>query len=166
MKKLKINRQHWEDVYLLSANNNASAYLNLKTGKVIIIDEDIAFGLDDYSSAEDVVADDSVPDWQREILVDAFEVEHGNPDDFEPIPLRSSRDGYRDMEVFIETLEDEHLQELLEVAIRGKGAFRRFKDTLARYPDKLDAWYAFSDERDKQRMMDWFESIDIEPEFE
>jgi hypothetical protein len=34
------------------------------------------------------------------------------------------------MEAFIETVSDWHLQEPLQVAIQGKGAFRRFKDVL------------------------------------
>jgi hypothetical protein len=45
-----------------------------------------------------------------------------------------SREGYDDMQDFIDTVCDEHLQELLNVAIHGRGAFRRSKDVLARHP--------------------------------
>jgi len=38
------------------------------------------------------------------------------------------------MQAFIATVEDDHLAELLEVAINGKGAFRRFKDVLLKLP--------------------------------
>lgn len=51
------------------------------------------------------------------------------------------------MEDFIATMEDEHLAELLEVAIQGKGAFRRFKDVLARYSEEREVWFRFKDER-------------------
>ena len=41
-------------------------------------------------------------------------------------------------------------------AIRGKGAFRRFKDELyEEYPDLLPAWYAFRDARAKRRAVQW-----------
>lgn len=39
----------------------------------------------------------------------------------------------------------------LEIAIDGRGAFRRFKDVIARWPDEQDRWYAFSDERKRGR---------------
>ena len=39
----------------------------------------------------------------------------------------------------------------LEIAISGRGAFRRFKDVLARWPGELDRWYAFSAERQRGR---------------
>jgi hypothetical protein len=40
-------------------------------------------------------------------------------------------------------------------AIRGRGAFRRFKDELhEEYPDLLPAWYAFRDARAQRRAVD------------
>ena len=43
----------------------------------------------------------------------------------------------------------------LEIAISGRGAFRRFKDVLARWPGELDRWYAFSAERQRGRARAW-----------
>ena len=37
-----------------------------------------------------------------------------------------SREGYRDMELFIASVEDPGRADRLAVAIRGRGAFRRF----------------------------------------
>ena len=51
------------------------------------------------------------------------------------------------------SVEDEHLRELLEVAIQGAGAFRRFKDVLFRYPSAQENWFKFRDERELQRML-------------
>ena len=66
-----------------------------------------------------------------------------------------SRAGYRDMEVFIGTLDDHHLTEVLSTAITGRGAFRRFKDALARHPEVADRWYAFSEDRVRGRARAW-----------
>jgi hypothetical protein len=66
-----------------------------------------------------------------------------------------SHDGYRDMEAFIACLDDAIVSDLLGVAIQGRGAFRRFKDTLGRWPEQLDAWYAFSEERQLGRARAW-----------
>ena len=54
-----------------------------------------------------------------------------NSDRYELTPKAESHEGYEDMVDFIATVTDEHLAELLEVAVDGKGAFRRFKDVLA-----------------------------------
>jgi hypothetical protein len=63
---------------------------------------------------------------------------------------------YQDMADFAEGLTDEHAGERLARAIRGKGAFRRFRDELhEEYPHLLPAWYAFRDIRAQRRAVDW-----------
>ncbi|MGC9333965.1 MAG: UPF0158 family protein [Anaerolineae bacterium] len=47
--------------------------------------------------------------------------------------------------------------------MEGRGAFRRFKDLLARHPDVEKAWFAFKDARLQRRVADWLEYHDIEP---
>ncbi len=84
-----------------------------------------------------------------------------NPDRYEPIPEAESYEGYEDMEDFIVTVEDDHLAELLEVAIDGKGAFRRFKDVLAGYPEEQGRWFRFKDERMQERALEWFEAVGV-----
>ena len=66
-----------------------------------------------------------------------------------------SREGYRDMELFIASVEDPGRAERLAVAIRGRGAFRRFKDELAGWPGELERWHAFSEERQRSRARSW-----------
>jgi len=66
-----------------------------------------------------------------------------------------SREGYRDMELFIASVEDPGRAERLAIAIRGRGAFRRFKDELARWPGELERWHAFSEERQRGRARSW-----------
>jgi hypothetical protein len=46
------------------------------------------------------------------------------------VHCEGSRDGYRDMERFIGTVRDPGRADRLEIAISGRGAFRRFKDIL------------------------------------
>jgi hypothetical protein len=80
---------------------------------------------------------------------------------YEPIPKAESYEGYRDMQSFIATVEDDHLGELLEVAINGKGAFRRFKDVLLNYPKEREKWFEFRDGRMEERALKWLESIGV-----
>jgi hypothetical protein len=66
-----------------------------------------------------------------------------------------SREGYRDMELFIASVEDPGRAERLAIAIRGRGAFRRFKGELACWSGELERWRAFSEERQRGRARSW-----------
>jgi predicted nucleotidyltransferase len=66
-----------------------------------------------------------------------------------------SSDGYRDMEDFIARIGDPRARDLLERAIAGRGAFRRFKDTLFEFPDLRKAWFALRDARANRRAVRW-----------
>ena len=65
------------------------------------------------------------------------------------------------MEAFIATLRSRHLQERLERAISGRGAFRYFKDVLMDYPVEREHWFRFKQERLHQRILDWLEAHGI-----
>jgi Uncharacterised protein family (UPF0158) len=93
-------------------------------------------------------------DYVREIGQED-EDESDNPDKWLWVHCEGSRDGYRDMERFIGTVRDPGRADRLEIAISGRGAFRRFKDVLGRWPGELDRWYAFSAERQRGRARAW-----------
>lgn len=58
-----------------------------------------------------------------------------------------SRTGWNDMAAFIDTVSDPGRADRLTIAIEGRGAFRRFKDVLHRWPGEAARWYAFSEDR-------------------
>jgi hypothetical protein len=66
-----------------------------------------------------------------------------------------SRESYRDMALFIASVEDSGRAERLAIAIEGRGAFRRFKDELARWPGELERWHALAEERQRGRARSW-----------
>ena len=78
-----------------------------------------------------------------------------DPDRWLWVHSQGSRSGYRDMEWFISEIDDSEVADRLEIAISGRGAFRRFKDTLSRWPDLMARWYAFSEDRQRGRARAW-----------
>jgi Uncharacterised protein family (UPF0158) len=76
----------------------------------------------------------------------------------EPLP---SSVGYGDMEDFAALVREPRTRDLLERAIAGRGAFRRFKDALLDYPDLRRAWFAFHDARGERRAIDWLLQRDL-----
>ena len=114
-------------------------YLDLETGEILFLSE-------------------YMDDEETEKLKDRIDDES---DRYERIPKAESHEGYEDMQDFIATVKDEHLAELLEVAINGKGAFRRFKDVLLNYPEERERWFQFKDDRMQERALEWLDDIDV-----
>ncbi|KAB2902163.1 MAG: hypothetical protein F9K27_17615 [Anaerolineae bacterium] len=141
------------------------AYLDLETGAIVQISDDAFSDLENLPVDEDddlETALQNVEDWQQEILREAIPIQEGLGARYLKIPQIDSFEDYRDMADFIATIEDDHRRELLEVAIRGKGAFRRFKDVLYSYPDERERWFAFQEEEMQRRVIHWLNAKNIE----
>jgi hypothetical protein len=121
----------WEALEDAFENNapEVHSYLHFDTGEVIRIVDGVA----DPSMHSRILSD------SRYLRID-------------PV---SSREQYRWMERFIVTVEDEELRRRLNVAIDGKGAFRRFKDALMSHPVDRERWFAFRSERLRSCMDSW-----------
>jgi len=63
------------------------------------------------------------------------------------------------MEDFIATVTDKNLQEKLEIAISGKGAFRRFKAVLISYPEERQRWFDFHEKAMREYVNEWVEDL-------
>jgi hypothetical protein len=92
------------------------------------------------------------------------EIDAAEPGRYLQVPRADSREGYDDMQDFIDTVSDEHLQELLNIAIEGRGAFRRFMDVLARHPGEQQRWFDLQAARLDQRARAWLAEEGCEPE--
>jgi hypothetical protein len=91
------------------------------------------------------------------------EDEREDPDRWLDVPATGSRDGYHDMELFITTVADPSIADRLNTAIQGRGAFRRFKDTLSRWPDELQRYLHFAEERKLGRTRAWLAAQGYRP---
>src|SRR5262249_20259078 len=116
------------------ASHEHHYFLDTETGEVILVSE----------------YDDDEESSQRLEAIDEAE-----PGRYLQVPRAESSDGYEDMQEFIDTVSDKPLQQLLELAIHGKGAFSRFKDVLARDPAEQQRWFAFQMERLNTRVREW-----------
>lgn len=94
---------------------------------------------------------------------DDFDDDAGHPYDrgwvlVDPI---GSREAYTDLEEFAYRVKDLRARDLLLRAIAGRGAFRRFKDTLLEFPDLRQAWFHFHDARMRQRAIAWLRDQEL-----
>ena len=96
------------------------AYINRRTGQLV-----------------------TITDYDREESTEALQAE--DSPDFVPLPSKFDIHEYSLMERFCESVSDPALAEELSSAIRGSGAFRRFK-TLIRRSGVEDDWHSFRDQ--------------------
>jgi len=153
-------------------------FLDLDTGEVIRITTEVRDELEAiYAELPEEPADEGShpeafaaaleqrkpPGWIYELLVEADAVECGLGTRFLRVPAADAREGYEDIQAFIETISSPRLQERLWAAIRGRGAFRRFKDVLANAPAERERWFTFKGDRLRQRVLAWLADEGIEP---
>lgn len=129
-------------------------FLNIKTGEVVSVSNK------DLQAAEEEEPYDDLQEWEQENRLVAEDVVV-NFDDYERLPDRFDINEYEMMERFCYTVEkEEHADKLLD-ASRGKGAFRRFKDTV-NWLGIAEDWYAYRDVCYKELAKEWCEDVGVE----
>ncbi|WP_010529177.1 UPF0158 family protein [Lentibacillus jeotgali] len=124
--------------------------INKETGEVVYIMENLV------RMAEDDEPYDHLPDWQQEQMELAIDFVEYDMEKYLPIPSQFDIDEYGMIEDFCFSIKDSNAQDKLLHAIRGKGAFRRFKDMIIDLDLEKD-WYAYRDERYKQVAIEFCE---------
>ena len=131
-------------------------FLNKETGVVVSVSNE------ELSIAEDSEEDDvfsQYPDWQREAIQQALDIDL-NWENYIELPNKWEVDEYHIMEQFCDSLDNEKIATTLFSVISGKGAFRRFKDTVQRYGIE-NRWYSYREEALKKIALSWCEQNNI-----
>ena len=89
------------------------------------------------------------------------EITEGLSDEYIYLPDQYDIHEYRMMEMFVYAIDDERNQIELYNAIKGRGAFRRFKDAIHRLGIQ-DDWYKFRDDEYKKIALEWCETNNFE----
>jgi len=131
-----------------------SSYLDKITGEVISLKHD------DFSVAEDGESLDDYAQWERENIQMAEKILNDCHKNHLELPTKFDVHEYRIMEKFCFSIQDEEICETLCNAIRGRGAFRMFKDCIYRF-EIADDWYKYRTKVLKEMAIDWCEANDI-----
>jgi hypothetical protein len=116
-------------------------FLNLVTGEVVFFSNYLGLSDEDEHLLEEI----------------------DGSDDYVSVERIPTHEVYQWMVDFVDelvALADEHAAEKLSLALNGKGAFRRFKDTLYHVDYQwLQAWYQWKDKRLKAAVDEWVKSV-------
>ena len=127
-----------------------------QTGRVVSVDRHILSAFEE--GEEDELGE--LPDWQKEQLEIARAVAEDDGERFIDPPGKFNFHEYRQMERFIGRVESTQAAEELWRAIKGKGAFRYFKDTANRL-GLLDQWFRYRDAAVKEHVIAWAEANQV-----
>ena len=130
---------------LASQSDQCTSYVNGKTGDIFPVTDD------DEAAARSYDMDD-LPDWQREAVPQIREVLES--EDWLELPDQFEINSYEIMRRFCLSVEPPDRRDQLLDAIRGRGAFRRFKDSVHRL-GIADEWYGFHDRQLAEIGIDW-----------
>ena len=142
-RKVPVN---WDDLEMALTTNPGewTCYLDTRNGEVQMVPAG-HLGVDG--------------DWPSEEEIDAG-LEAGHLIHVEPL---GSSVEYGWMAEFAGVVRDARLRDLLEVALNGRGVFRRFKDVLFDHPAEREAWFAFRDGHVRAASREWLAENGIDP---
>lgn len=161
LRPLEVNLSNLEDAmfqYVANTEFEMQGYLDQQTGEVIVLGGDVSF---DISDPGDEPPDD-LSDWDLEEWKRCRKVMSDSSGRYLEIPSGEDRDPWQLRADFADQLEDAELRDRLAQALRGSGAFRRFKDELHRHPGVRDAWHEYESNAQRQAAIEWLESIGIQ----
>ncbi len=147
-RKLRVAMDEILDAMTTSEDDPVTFFLDLETGKVESRFNPEVFG----APGEDE------DDFGRRFEED--------PERYEEIPKYRGHEEYNLMCRFADSVDEEDIRERLDVALQGKGAFRRFRDVVFRYPDLKAKWFAMRQDAMLKEALGWLESLDVEPIYE
>ncbi len=173
LRELAVDLEDLELAYE-SHHDGTSWFLNTESGEVLMrtdeafrelesIYEDLGEEAADSDKVKAAIEETDVPDWMRDTLLEAHDIEQHFGTKYVKVPTSESREGFRDMEDFIETIQDARFASHLEYAIRARRPFASFKDALFDDPQERERWFAFKRERNHDRLREWLESAGLRP---
>ncbi|MEI8310985.1 MAG: UPF0158 family protein [Verrucomicrobiota bacterium] len=131
------------------------SWVDLETGSVVHVSHEVISAVEEGD--EDA---ESLGEWENEEVEIAKAVVADSGGRFVDAPDKFDFHEYRQMERFIGTVEDSAAAGELWRAIKGKGAFRYFKDTAGRL-GLLEQWYQYRESAMREFVRDWAEAHQI-----
>lgn len=130
-------------------------YINTQTGEVITLSRE------EIRAAEDEIPLERFPEWQKENIRQAIKIIEDEEGVYVDYTLRNEYNEYEIMEEFIGSIDDELIRGELYEAIRGRGAFRRFKDAINDH-DIDKRWYKYRNNKIRELVKEWCKDHNID----
>jgi hypothetical protein len=125
-------------------------YFDRKTGTLVSIEGSMLSSLEEGEEEDP----DDLAEWQKKEYEVAKEIVGDDGSRFIPPPDNFEFHEYQVMEEFIRSIDDDAAANQLWRAIKGRGAFRYFKDTLHDLGIQ-QSWYDYLEEAQREFVIEW-----------
>lgn len=133
-------------------DDESELFINSRNGEILVFSEE------EITIAEGGDNPDHFPQWQRETIELANEAL--DSDDFIEMGAAHEIDDYAMMRDFCDSISDAVISDQLHAAIRGRGAFRHFSQSVEQH-NLMEQWFAFKREAYKRAAIQWCEEHNI-----
>jgi hypothetical protein len=131
-------------------SDDMQSFLHRPTGRVVTISDEALAAAE--SDDDEWVSPEELADARKILAAD---------DEYLALPDRFEIDEYRMMERFARRLTEAPARDAALSALRGRGAFRYFKDTVSRL-NLAESWYAYRDECYREVARAWCDTQGVE----
>jgi hypothetical protein len=131
-------------------SDDLHSFLHRPTGRIVTVSDDALAAAEDDD--EKWVIPEELAAARRILAAD---------DEYLELPDRFEIDEYHMMERFAESLADRGARHAALTSLRGRGAFRYFKDTMHRL-GVAKSWYAYRDECYREVAREWCDAHGVE----
>ena len=148
---LPVKLQDVTDALEMTGDFN-SYFLDRRTGEIQLVTQE------EWSAAENNELISTYPEWQRDSILKAREIQ--STDHFIELPDKMDINSYEIMEQFCHEYSNRRISEKLSAVIKGKGAFRRFRDMINDLGIR-DEWNRFEHQQFEDLAVEWLEANEI-----
>ncbi|WP_313640879.1 UPF0158 family protein [Paenibacillus sp. FSL K6-0276] len=137
MKEIKLSRLQFQELVSAFEDNNLehSYFLDAESGEVVF--------MSDYIDIDDELS---------------LSIEEAFGDKYIRVPRIESSEAFDEMVEFVQSITNVKTKNIVLNSLQGnKGVFRRFKDTLNRFPDERNRWFDFKEERNMKKILEQLE---------
>lgn len=143
--------------YLETVDDQFKGYYCKNTGEIITV------SAEDLGIAEESEEDDDFgryPEWQQEEIKESIDI-IVNWEDYIELPDKYEFNEHNIMEEYSLSIKNDRISDEIYNALKGKGAFRRFKDKVHGH-GLSNEWYSFKSNALRDIAIDWCKDNNIE----
>ena len=134
--------------------DESSAYFNRETGAIVTISDE------EFRAVEEGKPLEEYPEWQHKNIETAREILEDDEGVYVRLPTRFEIHEWQIMDRFARWVDDERIGEELRYALRGRGAFRMFKEAIHRL-GVAEEWYEYRERALRRIAVEWCEANGI-----
>jgi len=131
--------------------------LDMDTGEIIVISPAVQNIIEKERTGSTLTSS------ERAILKEVKEkFDHKRKDRYVPIPKIESRESYKIMQEFAETIKNESMRKKVEEALKAEKPFSKFNEIVLKHPQERKRWLEFRKEKIIEIAKKWLDKIGVE----